>query len=244
MDDEVKGEGNSLNYKFRMHDPRVGRFLSIDPLAKSYPWNSSYAFSENRVIDGIDLEGAEFQPFQYTLLYYEAKAAIKTWVSGTNTALQKGVNGMVSAATTDKLHIAMEPDSEKQKVMERERVLKQIKAINLTALTFSSITLVGTETVGSIPGLELAFDPYHAAVYSTRYEATGNPDDAISAASYSAAIVIPIVSGVVIKYALKGPIKKAITEGGAHGRIKNIVDGDGINLTERNHKRPSFQPSR
>lgn len=27
---------------------------------RSYPWNSSYAFSENRVIDGIDLEGLEF----------------------------------------------------------------------------------------------------------------------------------------------------------------------------------------
>ena len=59
-DDEVKGSGNSLNYKFRMHDPRVGRFLSIDPLAKNYPWNSSYAFSENRVIDGMDLEGLEW----------------------------------------------------------------------------------------------------------------------------------------------------------------------------------------
>jgi RHS repeat-associated protein len=59
-DNEIKGEGNSLNYTFRMHDPRIGRFLSIDPLFKDYPYNSPYAFSENRVIDGIDLEGLEF----------------------------------------------------------------------------------------------------------------------------------------------------------------------------------------
>ncbi|GGD34284.1 hypothetical protein GCM10011343_25210 [Flavobacterium orientale] len=58
-DDEVKGEGNSLNYTFRMHDPRVGRFFAVDPLSKSYPWNSSYAFSENRVIDSGELEGLE-----------------------------------------------------------------------------------------------------------------------------------------------------------------------------------------
>ena len=58
-DDEVKGEGNSLNYKFRMHDSRIGRFFAVDPLFKEYPWNSSYAFSENRLIDAIDLEGAE-----------------------------------------------------------------------------------------------------------------------------------------------------------------------------------------
>ncbi len=59
-DDELKGEGNSLNYTFRMHDPRVGRFFAVDPLEKKYPHNSPYAFSENRVIDGIDLEGSEF----------------------------------------------------------------------------------------------------------------------------------------------------------------------------------------
>ena len=60
-DNEIKGEGNSLNYTFRMHDPRVGRFFAIDPLFKTYSYNSPYAFSENRVIDGIDLEGSEFK---------------------------------------------------------------------------------------------------------------------------------------------------------------------------------------
>ena len=59
-DDEVKGhEGTSLNYKYRMHDPRIGRFFAVDPLAPRYPHNSPYAFSENRVIDGIELEGLE-----------------------------------------------------------------------------------------------------------------------------------------------------------------------------------------
>jgi RHS repeat-associated protein len=58
-DDEIKGVGNSVNYKYRMHDPRVGRFFAVDPLAKSYPWNSVYAFSENRVLDAIELEGLE-----------------------------------------------------------------------------------------------------------------------------------------------------------------------------------------
>ena len=58
-DDEIKGEGNSFNYKYRMHDPRVGRFFATDPLKASYPWNSPYAFSENRVIDSGELEGLE-----------------------------------------------------------------------------------------------------------------------------------------------------------------------------------------
>ena len=60
-DDEVKGEGNSVNYKYRMHDPRIGRFFAVDPLSAKYPHNSPYAFSENRVIDGVELEGLEFK---------------------------------------------------------------------------------------------------------------------------------------------------------------------------------------
>jgi hypothetical protein len=45
-----------------MHDPRVGRFFSVDPLAKSYPWNSVYAFSENVLINSVELEGLEQAP--------------------------------------------------------------------------------------------------------------------------------------------------------------------------------------
>jgi RHS repeat-associated protein len=59
MDNELKGEGNSLNYTFRMHDPRIGRFFATDPLESKYPWNSPYAFSENRVIASVELEGLE-----------------------------------------------------------------------------------------------------------------------------------------------------------------------------------------
>ena len=58
-DDEFYGKGNTLSFKYRVHDARLGRFLSVDPLSPEYPWNSCYAFAENRVIDGIDLEGLE-----------------------------------------------------------------------------------------------------------------------------------------------------------------------------------------
>ena len=44
---------------YRIHDPRIGRFMSVDPLASQYPFNSPYAFAENSVIRFIDLEGLE-----------------------------------------------------------------------------------------------------------------------------------------------------------------------------------------
>ena len=42
-----------------MHDPRIGRFFAVEPLSDKFPHNSPYAFSENRVIDAIELEGIE-----------------------------------------------------------------------------------------------------------------------------------------------------------------------------------------
>ncbi|MCB0738295.1 MAG: hypothetical protein KDC92_12330 [Bacteroidetes bacterium] len=58
-DDEIAGEGNSYAYKYRINDCRLGRFFSIDPLAPEYPFYSPYAFSGNRLIDMIELEGLE-----------------------------------------------------------------------------------------------------------------------------------------------------------------------------------------
>jgi RHS repeat-associated protein len=49
----------AVSYKYRVEDPRLGRFFSVDPLAAKYPHNSVYAFSENRVMDAIELEGLE-----------------------------------------------------------------------------------------------------------------------------------------------------------------------------------------
>jgi RHS repeat-associated protein len=63
-DDEIKGNNNSINYKYRMHDPRIGRFFAVDPLAPDYPHNSPYAFSENKVIQFIELEGLETAPIE------------------------------------------------------------------------------------------------------------------------------------------------------------------------------------
>ena len=56
-DDEVKGDDNQQDYGMRIYDPRVGRFLSVDPLAMQYPELSTYQFASNTPIQAIDEDG-------------------------------------------------------------------------------------------------------------------------------------------------------------------------------------------
>ena len=59
-DDEWNGtSGVSYDYGFRIYDPRIGRFLSVDPLSKSYPFYSPYQFAANTPVFAIDLDGLE-----------------------------------------------------------------------------------------------------------------------------------------------------------------------------------------
>ncbi|QTE24565.1 hypothetical protein [Polaribacter cellanae] len=50
---------NWSSFKWRNADPAIGRFFNIDPLAEDFVHNGTYNFSENRVIDAIELEGLE-----------------------------------------------------------------------------------------------------------------------------------------------------------------------------------------
>jgi len=58
-DNETYGYGNEYDYGLRIYDPRVARFLSVDPLEKEYPWNSTFSYAEDNPIKFVDLDGAE-----------------------------------------------------------------------------------------------------------------------------------------------------------------------------------------
>lgn len=59
-DFEVKNIGGSQqDYGLRIYDPRLGKFLSVDPLTKDYPWYTPYQFAGNKPIQFIDLDGGE-----------------------------------------------------------------------------------------------------------------------------------------------------------------------------------------
>jgi hypothetical protein len=47
------------DYGFRIYNPGIGKFLSVDPLTKSYPWYTPYQFAGNKPIWAVDLDGLE-----------------------------------------------------------------------------------------------------------------------------------------------------------------------------------------
>jgi RHS repeat-associated protein len=59
-DQEGMGGGSSTyDYGFRIYNPALGKFLSVDPLTKDYPWYTPYQFAGNKPIWAIDLDGLE-----------------------------------------------------------------------------------------------------------------------------------------------------------------------------------------
>ena len=52
---------NWYQFRYRNHDPQIGRFWQIDPISSKYVYNSTYAYAENKVGMGFDLEGLELQ---------------------------------------------------------------------------------------------------------------------------------------------------------------------------------------
>jgi RHS repeat-associated protein len=56
-DNEVKGNGNSNTTEFRQYDPRLGRWLSVDP--KTHHEYSPYSAFDNNPIYYVDPEGAD-----------------------------------------------------------------------------------------------------------------------------------------------------------------------------------------
>ncbi|WP_338390360.1 RHS repeat-associated core domain-containing protein [Aureibacter tunicatorum] len=53
------GSQTNYDYGFRIYNPTIAKFLSVDPLTKSYPWYTPYQFAGNKPIWAIDLDGLE-----------------------------------------------------------------------------------------------------------------------------------------------------------------------------------------
>lgn len=69
-------ETNTQDYGLRIYNPSLGKFLSVDPLFKEYPWYTPYQFAGNRPIDCIDLDGGEPYKDDYQFTSTNPKMAL------------------------------------------------------------------------------------------------------------------------------------------------------------------------
>ena len=86
MEKDDKGEFGATvyNYGFRIYNPNIAKFLSVDPLSKEYPMLSSYQFATNRPIDGIDLDGLEYVRADQAYEDVSGSGVLDLTVSGNN----------------------------------------------------------------------------------------------------------------------------------------------------------------
>jgi RHS repeat-associated protein len=85
-DDELKGQGNSLDFGARIYDPRTGRWLSLDPFMKKYPNESNYTFTSNSPLIFVDSDGKD------RIIYLQVKLKDGTTI---NIATNRIINNQI-----------------------------------------------------------------------------------------------------------------------------------------------------
>ena len=76
-DDGEFGSITNYDYGFRIYNPAVGKFLSVDPLTREYPWYTPYQFAGNAPIVARDLDGAEPESMVTWQIERDNKAYLK-----------------------------------------------------------------------------------------------------------------------------------------------------------------------
>jgi RHS repeat-associated protein len=80
----------TYDYGFRIYNPGLGKFLSVDPLTQQYPWLTPYQFAGNTPIQALDLDGKEVYDYR---LYLDANGhRIKSEYLGKNRGPLGGFN--------------------------------------------------------------------------------------------------------------------------------------------------------
>ena len=76
----------AYDYGFRIYNPAIGKFLSVDPLSDKFPMLAPYQFASNTPIWAVDLDGAESLSYDEKNSYGEKQVHFTegTYIYSTN----------------------------------------------------------------------------------------------------------------------------------------------------------------
>jgi len=109
-DPEAKGPGNSIDFGSRIYDPRIGRWMSVDPQVGQYPNISPFAYCLNNPVIFKDKDGGVVTDPNGNIIVTTKGQATGYYASGPATTNAKGettqttykVDQLIATAYTDK----------------------------------------------------------------------------------------------------------------------------------------------
>jgi RHS repeat-associated protein len=100
---ETDNETNWQDYSMRAYDPRIARFVSIDPIAAYYPELTPYQFASNTPVQAIDIDGLEMAKATKGLGSASSKATTPTKPSPPNPTSSTNASKVPAAISNRKL---------------------------------------------------------------------------------------------------------------------------------------------
>ena len=162
--DKDWGTGLIQDYGFRLYNPAIARFLSVDPITKDYPELTPYQFASNKPINSIDLDGKLPFPSYIFILsleidmtglkhYFQNQKLITydKYLSDQITNLQKGSDKIIksqnaSLKTSDNISI----------VTNLEIIEKTKEVLQTITVTFSKEAIENSESsIQSMKGIKV-----------------------------------------------------------------------------------------
>ncbi len=212
-DNEWAGVGNHYDYGARMHDSRVARFISIDPLTKKFPMLTPFQFASNSPIAGIDLDGKEF--LGYTTIMSETGRMAGGLGVGGHAAIIRGTAFDMVGTTNFVAYTAIGPSNQ-----------------DVTSGSRNPQIIFGAEMSGSI-GLQVVHKPTFGEAFNeggvsspvTSVSAKLGGGIGMSASRHSIGVSAGLGLGAVITYGNQTNLKESFSVTyGEKERIGTMVE--------------------
>jgi RHS repeat-associated protein len=114
-DNEIKGEGNSVDFGARMYDSRLGRWFAKDPLEHKYPSLSTYAFVANMPTVAKDPDGKDIVIIGSKAFQKRVLATLSSLSDKSTTAS----NQICNAVASDRTLVIVETDGSIENAVKR-----------------------------------------------------------------------------------------------------------------------------